>query len=106
MFGMTESQAENAVGHNYQRLLRKAGKGYNASIVFFTHRPAILIETRKNTILAAISINRPDDMPVSSSTKPLPAQPATNQQQKRKQKNKDNNKQQKKPKTQSHATTS
>lgn len=34
MFGMTESQAENAVGHNYQRLLRKAGKR-NASTPFF-----------------------------------------------------------------------
>ncbi|KAI9304403.1 RNase P subunit p30-domain-containing protein [Cunninghamella echinulata] len=40
MFGMTQLQAEAATGSNYTRLLRRA-------------------ETRKNTILAAISVNKP-----------------------------------------------
>ncbi|KAI8340743.1 RNase P subunit p30-domain-containing protein [Chlamydoabsidia padenii] len=81
MFGMTEVQAENAVGHNYQRLLRKA-------------------ETRKNTILAAISINK---SPSSDPPTEVTESSNTSNQQKRKQKNKDNNKQQKKQKTQGHA---
>ncbi|ORZ16953.1 RNase P subunit p30-domain-containing protein [Absidia repens] len=87
MFGMTEAQAENAVGHNYHRLLKKA-------------------ETRKTTILAAIRVNSPvsssltTEAPVSvasSQTITTTTMPLSNQQ-KRKQQKTNNNKQQKKQK--------
>ncbi|CAO3587577.1 unnamed protein product [Absidia cylindrospora] len=91
MFGMTEAQAENAVGHNYHRLLKKA-------------------ETRKTTILAAIRVNNPvspsliTEAPanVASSQTKATATATTSMsssnQQKRKQEKTKNNKQQKKQK--------